>query len=212
MTTSEDYKYYSLTDLPNQGGIDKEDVAWFINAQISVLVRTKAGEIDKVKIFHNELFRNIHSAELSVSKESLSTEIKKVRKLCEEYIHDNFIFVFGSNEAGIHGAGAAKYALEKKGAILRKAYGQWGMSFAIPTKSPHLRTLRRSEIEKYVANFIAEAKANPDNRYMITRIGCGLAGFKDADIAPLFHDAPENCWFDKAWFWMLPNHKSWGSF
>lgn len=122
------------------------------------------------------------------------------------------IFVFGSNEAGIHGAGAAKHAHQKLGAIWGKPEGHYGDTYAIPTKSATLRTLRRSEIAEYVARFIAYAKEHPEMTFQVTRIGCGLAGFNDGDMAPLFGDAPFNCQFDKAWFWYLPNHKTWGTF
>lgn len=122
------------------------------------------------------------------------------------------IFVFGSNEAGIHGAGAACHAHKNLGAIWGKPEGHYGDTYAIPTKSATLRTLRRSVIEEYVETFKAYARAHPELTFEVTRIGCGLAGFKDRDIAPLFGDAPFNCQFDTAWLWMLPNHRSWGTF
>ena len=108
-------------------------------------------------------------------------------------------FVFGSNTAGIHGAGAAKYALKFCGAIWGVGFGHCGDSFAIPTKSAQLRTLPIPVIRDYVNEFLKYARANPSINFKITRIGCGLAGYTDAEIAPLFIHAPDNCVFDTAW-------------
>lgn len=109
------------------------------------------------------------------------------------------IFVFGSNEAGIHGAGAALEARQKHGAKLGIGFGHVGNSFAIPTKDENIKTLPLSIIKKYVEMFLAYAKATPENTYQVTRIGCGLAGYKDSDIAPMFKDAPENCKLPDGW-------------
>lgn len=122
------------------------------------------------------------------------------------------VFVFGSNEAGIHGAGDAKHALQLYGAVLGKGLGHYGNSYALPTKSPGLKTLRGQVVREYVEIFLAYAKEHTELSFMVTRIGCGLAGFKDSQIAPMFADAPENCYFDEAWKDFLPNHKTWGKF
>lgn len=123
------------------------------------------------------------------------------------------IFVFGSNEAGIHGAGAAKTALENHGAVWGFSYGQIGNSFAIPTKDANIQTLDTGLIECYVLGFLAHAKGHRHNKYKVTRIGCGLAGLKDEDIAPMFAHAPKNCFFDRAWYPFLGDgHKYWGTF
>lgn len=125
----------------------------------------------------------------------------------------NMIFVFGSNEGGWHGAGAAKFALEHRGAKLRVPFGQEGQSFAIPTKDETIKhTLKLPTIKAYVDEFIEEAKLHPEQSYQVTRIGCGLAGLKDEDIAPMFKDAPDNCWFDTAWEPWLGERKYWGHF
>lgn len=101
------------------------------------------------------------------------------------------IFVFGSNEAGIHGAGAARQAFRDFGAIWGRGYGLQGQSFAVPTKNWNLLSLRVNEIEKYVKDFIDFARYNPLHTFLVTEIGCGLAGYTPAEIAPLFSDAKE---------------------
>lgn len=109
------------------------------------------------------------------------------------------VFVFGSNEAGIHGAGSAKEAKKKWGAKQGIGFGHIGNSFAIPTKDENIKTLPITTIKKYVEMFIAYANITPDNTYNVVRIGCGLAGYKDEDIAPMFKDAPSNCNLPEGW-------------
>lgn len=114
------------------------------------------------------------------------------------------IFVFGSNLGGFHGAGAARFALNYKGAILRRPTGLQGQSYAIPTKDATItHTLPLHVIESHVAEFIDFAQKNPEVQFQVTRIGCGLAGLKDEQIAPMFAKAPSNCWFDTAWEYHL---------
>lgn len=102
------------------------------------------------------------------------------------------IFVFGSNLAGRHGKGAALYAKRNHGAIYGQAYGLQGLSFAIPTKDLSLRPLPLDQIEYFVNLFLRFAKENQQYNFNLTRIGCGLAGYKDSQIAPMFHTAPNN--------------------
>lgn len=123
------------------------------------------------------------------------------------------IFTFGSNEAGIHGAGAALIAYQKHGARWGKCYGHYGDSFAIPTKDDIIETLPISRIDDYVAGFLAYARGHRKLNFKVTRIGCGLAGFQDKDIAPLFLEAPKNCFFDEAWLpWLGKAHSYWGTY
>lgn len=103
------------------------------------------------------------------------------------------IFVFGSNDAGVHGAGAAKDALDLFGAIWGRGQGIQGQSYAIPTKDRHLRTKDVIEIETSVETFLLYAENNPDKTFYVTAIGCGLAGLSPAQIAPMFVNAPANC-------------------
>lgn len=132
---------------------------------------------------------------------------------------DDSIFVFGSNQSGIHGAGAARTAFKEHGAKWGKAEGRQGNSYAIPTKDRNIRySLPLSEIQEYVDRFISYAEDHPELRFQVTRIGCGLAGLRDEDIAPMFHNAPDNCWFDSAWLPIFHNQmerrqrKFWGNF
>lgn len=113
------------------------------------------------------------------------------------------IFVFGSNLAGRHGKGAALFAKIHKGAIYGQGIGRQGESFGIPTKDENLKTLPINKIALYVQNFINYAWDNPDLEFEVTRIGCGLAGYKDKDIAPLFKNAPSNCIFPKEWIGLI---------
>ncbi len=109
------------------------------------------------------------------------------------------IFVFGSNLAGRHGAGAALYAHQHHGAIYGQGQGRQGNSYAIPTKDHQIRTLPLNQIKVYVDDFKNYADANPDCQFQVTRIGCGLAGYTDKDIAPMFKDAPSNCILPEGW-------------
>ena len=86
------------------------------------------------------------------------------------------VFVFGSNLAGKHGKGAALHASREHGAVRGVGVGRTGNAYAIPTKDAGLRTLPLSEIKGYVLEFLRYAKAHPDLRFEVTRIGCGLAG------------------------------------
>jgi hypothetical protein len=103
------------------------------------------------------------------------------------------IFVFGANLAGRHGKGAALYARQHHGAIYGQGVGLQGNSYAIPTKDEYIKTLPLETIKKYVDEFIEFAKDNPDMQFQVTAIGCGLAGYKPFQIAPMFKNAPRNC-------------------
>ena len=94
------------------------------------------------------------------------------------------IFVFGSNLAGQHGGGAARQAYEAFGAIWGQGSGLQGQSYGIPTMQGGVET-----IAPYVQEFITFAISHPQNDFLVTRIGCGIAGFTDAQIAPLFQEA-----------------------
>jgi hypothetical protein len=102
------------------------------------------------------------------------------------------IFVFGSNLAGRHGKGAALWAKEYRGAIYGQGAGRQGNSYAIPTKDWELRTLPLDAIADYVEAFLAYAADHPRDVFELTPIGCGLAGYAPATIAPMFRKAPTN--------------------
>ncbi len=99
-------------------------------------------------------------------------------------LQPNEIFVFGSNLAGMHGGGAAYIAYRKFGAIMGQGVGLQGQSYGIPTMQGGVET-----IKPYVDDFIEFAKAHPELTFLVTRIGCGIAGFTDEEIAPLFAEA-----------------------
>ena len=104
-----------------------------------------------------------------------------------DYITDlkpDEVFVFGSNLAGMHGGGAARVAFRQFGAVMGCGVGLSGQSYAIPTMQGGVDT-----IMPYVDDFIAFAKAHSELFFYVTRIGCGIAGFKDKEIAPLFREA-----------------------
>ena len=94
------------------------------------------------------------------------------------------VFVFGSNLAGMHGGGAAYVAFKKFGAVMGCGVGLRGQSYAIPTMQGGVET-----IKPYVDDFITFALAHPELFFYVTRIGCGIAGFRDKEIAPLFAKA-----------------------
>ncbi len=117
-------------------------------------------------------------------------------------LEQGHIFVFGSNLSGRHGKGAAKTALGW-GAKWGQASGLQGRTYGIPTKDASIRrTLTVTEIKPFVDEFIEFAKNNPNLIFLVTEIGCGLAGHKQKDIAPLFINAinienihlPEKFW------------------
>lgn len=97
-------------------------------------------------------------------------------------LRENEVFVFGSNLAGHHRGGAARTAFEKFGAVWGVGVGFEGNSYAIPTMQGGIET-----IKPYVDEFISFTENNPELIFYVTRIGCGIAGFKDEDIAPLFY-------------------------
>ena len=97
---------------------------------------------------------------------------------------ENEIFVFGSNLAGAHGGGAARLAYRQFGAVWGEGVGLHGRTYAIPTMQGGVQT-----IKPYVDEFIRFAIEHPWLTFLVTRIGCGIAGFQDRDIAPLFKAA-----------------------
>ena len=94
------------------------------------------------------------------------------------------VFVFGSNLAGMHGGGAAAIAHRNFGAVWGKGVGLYGQSYAIPTMQGGVET-----VKPYVDEFIEFAKNHPELRFLVTKIGCGIAGFREEQIAPLFAEA-----------------------
>jgi hypothetical protein len=120
-------------------------------------------------------------------------------------LKQNEIFVFGSNEAGIHGAGAARVANKSFGAKFGVGFGLVGQTFAIPTKDHMIRTLPLERINNYVIKFAQECKKYPNLNFLVTEIGCGLAGYKPKDIAPMFKNVLAENICLPATFWKVLN-------
>lgn len=97
---------------------------------------------------------------------------------------DDEIFVFGSNLEGLHGGGAALLAYERFGAIWGQGTGLQGKSYGIPTMHGGI-----DAIAPYVDEFIAFAREHRELKFLVTEIGCGIAGFTVEEMAPLFKDA-----------------------
>lgn len=115
------------------------------------------------------------------------------------------VFVFGSNLAGHHAGGAARTSLHKFGAVWGQGVGLQGQSYAIPTMQGGVET-----IKPYVDEFIAFVKKHPKLTFYVTCIGCGIADFKDEEIAPLFSEAVgiENVILPKTFFNVLAAEQS----
>ncbi len=101
-------------------------------------------------------------------------------------LEPNEIFVYGANLLGKHGLGAAKQAL-KFGAVYGR-FGLVGQTYGIPTKDRNLKTLPLSEIKHYIDVFEGVVRDRQDLTFILTRIGCGLAGYQDWQIKPLFKE------------------------
>ncbi len=99
-------------------------------------------------------------------------------------LKENEIFVFGSNLKGMHAGGAARVAFDKFGAVWGQGVGMQGQCYAIPTMQGGVET-----IQPYVDDFIAYARQHPEYKFLVTRIACGIAGFRVEEIAPLFKAA-----------------------
>ena len=113
----------------------------------------------------------------------------RARRMTPDFItelKEGEVFVFGSNKEGMHGGGAARIAYKEFGAIWGEGVGMTGRCYAIPTMDGSLDIIR-----KHVDDFTEYAAAHPELTFLVTRIGCGIAGWRDSEIAPLFGKASE---------------------
>ena len=122
------------------------------------------------------------------------------KRISPDFINNlkpNEIFVFGSNLDGMHGGGAARVAYNNFGAIWGQGVGLHGQSYGIPTMHGGI-----DDIKPYVDEFINFAKSHTVLKFLVTRIGCGIAGFTDKEMAPLFKDAIEieNIYLPKSFY------------
>lgn len=111
-------------------------------------------------------------------------EVESVKKISR--LREGEVFVFGSNSAGAHGAGAARTAWKKFGAVWGEGHGHHGSSYAIDTMSG------LSELSAEIERFCDYARTRPDLSFLVTEIGCGIAGYSAEQVAPLFSSAPDN--------------------
>ncbi len=108
-------------------------------------------------------------------------------------LEKNQVIIIGSNEKGIHGAGAAKYAHENFGLKWGVGNGLSGQTYALPTKDFNIETLSLEKIQKYIDEFIEFAKRHPELEFLVTAIGTGLGGLSVKQVAPLFPlNLPDN--------------------
>jgi hypothetical protein len=129
-------------------------------------------------------------------------EIDLEGEVMTEHVHkrgDSRIFVFGSNRLGIHGGGAARYAHESLGAVWGVGEGLTGRTYALPTCIRPGEPLTIEAVAIHVGKFLHHAAAHPDARFFVSAVGCGIAGFSEDEIAPLFADAPSNCDLPPGW-------------
>lgn len=112
---------------------------------------------------------------------------------------DSRVFVFGSNLKGIHGAGAALYARIHLGALQRIGEGRMNGSYALPTCSAPGVPLPLEEIKGHVDTFLAYAREHIDERFFVSAVGCGLAGYSEGLISPMFENAPPHCDLPPGW-------------
>jgi hypothetical protein len=104
------------------------------------------------------------------------------------------IYVFGSNLAGRHGKGDALIARQRYGAVYGQGEGLQGSSYGLPTKNARIESLTLPEVRESVMRFLAFARMHPELNFQVAAVGCRLAGFTPAQIAPLFQGAPSNCY------------------
>ncbi len=130
-------------------------------------------------------------------------DIKRVSPKWIKHLEENEIFVFGSNLSGLHGGGAAKLAMNW-GAVWGKGVGLQGQTYAIPTMQGGVET-----IKPYVDEFIIFAKEHSELKFLVTEIGCGIAGFTVEEIAPLFKKAidVENIFLPESFYNELKDNK-----
>lgn len=115
------------------------------------------------------------------------------------HLNPKEIFVFGSNNKGNHAGGAAAYAVEHFGAVQGQREGLQGQSYALPTISRDMKPLSLRSIHRYVYILFYIASSHPELKFLLTKVGCGIAGYSEEDIKPLFKNAPSNVIKPEGW-------------
>ena len=175
-----------------------------------VTIEGSAMMFDKMRSSNREYYKKVRRHKMTGEAidyaEDFFAEKQALNRVTPDRITDlqlGQIFVFGSNEAGHHAGGAARFAMEHFGAVYGQGVGLQGQSYAIPTTD-----LDRGTIARYVDEFIEFADSHPQMTFFVTRIGCGIAGFTDEEIAPLFARAYSlpNVFLPKE-FWKVLSYK-----
>ena len=163
----------------------------------------------KIRSSNREYYKKVRRARNGEDvdfEEDFFAEKQAQGRVTPEYIRElreGQIFVFGSNEEGRHAGGAARLAFESFGAVWGQGRGLQGRSYAIPTMSGSLQAIARE-----VDEFIRFADVHPEMTFLVTRIGCGIAGYTDEQIAPLFAGASSlpNVYLPAS-FWKILNYR-----
>ncbi|MBQ5856300.1 MAG: ADP-ribosylglycohydrolase family protein [Bacteroidales bacterium] len=191
----ESHDYESAIRLGISLGGDSDTIGAITGGIASAYYSIPDSIIEEVKRFIPFEFIDI----VEKFENSMNTE-KRISADIINNLKPNEIFVFGSNLEGMHGGGAARAAYNKFGAIWGQGVGLQGQSYGIPTMHGGVDV-----IKPYVDEFIDFAKSHPELKFLVTRIGCGIAGFRDEEIAPLFKDAIEieNIYLPKSFYNIL---------
>jgi hypothetical protein len=115
------------------------------------------------------------------------------------HLQPHEIFAFGSNQRGAHGGGAARLAKDKFGAQEGVGEGLTGQSYAFPTLTANFEKVSRASLEVSRDRLFATARQHPDKTFLLTKVGCGIAGFTEDEIRPLFTNAPANVVLPEDW-------------
>lgn len=191
----ESYDYESAIRLGISLGGDSDTIGAITGGIAAAYYGIPNSIIEEVKRFIPFEFIDI----VEKFEDSMNTE-KRISADFINYLKENEIFVFGSNLEGMHGGGAARIAYDKFGAIWGQGVGLQGQSYGIPTMHGGVDV-----IKPYVDEFIDFAKSHQELKFLVTRIGCGIAGFSDEEMAPLFKDAIEieNIYLPKSFYYVL---------
>ena len=143
---------------------------------------------DKMSSSNREYYKRVRYAKETGRAVDFEEDFFSLKKALSRVTPDNIqtlkpgeVFVFGSNLQGMHLGGAARLAHERFGAVYGQGIGLFGQSYALPTMN-----LSLEEIDRYVDEFILFDDQHPELTFLVTRVGCGIAGFSDEQIAPLF--------------------------
>ena len=143
--------------------------------------------VEIIRLYRTQSYRDPEMSSDSSTPRNVRTTPDEIRAL-----NPGEIFVFGSNLEGRHGKGAALYARMIFGAERGVGVGRSGQTYAIPTKITPRRKMPTADIAKHVADFIVYACQHTELTFLVTPLGCGLAGYAPRDIAPMFRCAPPN--------------------